>query len=108
MGLSSSSKACLRPTRCESWPEDRNSVYWPAEVVRGSVLVGCRHQSSCPTGVAPRRPVLERYSHIRILAKQTALEEIDRRRAAQDATRTKPNVPEAQTQRHAATAANVA
>jgi hypothetical protein len=52
--------------------------------------------------------MLARNSHIRMPTKQTALEEIDRRRAAQDATRTKPNVPEAQTQHHAATAANVA
>jgi hypothetical protein len=76
--------------------------------VRGSALVGYRDLSSCPTGVAPRRPTLERYSHIRMQAKQTELEEIDLRRAAQDATRTKPNVPQAQTQRHAATVANVA
>jgi hypothetical protein len=57
-------------------------VAWPAEVVGSSVLVGYRHQSSCPTGVALRHPVLERCSNIRMLAKQTALEEIDRRRAA--------------------------
>jgi hypothetical protein len=82
-------------------------VTWPAEVVRGSGLVGYKHQPSCPTGVAPRHPVLERYSNIRMLAEQTALEEIDRRRAAQDATRKKSDT-QTQAQRHAATAASVA
>jgi hypothetical protein len=51
------------------------------------------------------RQMLSRYSHVRLEAKRKALEEIDRRCAAEDATRKKLG---AQAQHHAATAANVA
>jgi integrase len=53
------------------------------------------------------RQMLSRYSHIRMQAKRDALEEVGRRRAAEDAAR-KQSHAQAQTQQHAATAANVA
>ena len=53
------------------------------------------------------RQMLSRYSHIRMQAKRDALEEIARRRAAEDATRKKRDA-HAQAQQHAATPANVA
>jgi hypothetical protein len=53
------------------------------------------------------RQMLSRYSHIRMQAKSEALEELARRRAAENATR-KQSDTQAQAQQHAATAANVA